>query len=192
MVALMTDLMAKLSERFGPGRYLLTPRIVDGNLYFNHDALKEKQLPPEDVASFIREWALSTGIFHAAYSRGQLLDGRVPGLLGRRVLEGYNAERSGDVVLVYKPFVLPLGGKAGTTHGGPFSYDTHVPVLLYGSAFKPGRYADDFSIPDLVPTLCAALHMNEPSGAVGKPLVRLLAEDGLITQPNPAAAARRK
>ena len=87
-------------------------------------------------------------------------------------------KRSGDVVFVLKPYSIAMGGKAGTTHGAPFSYDTHVPVLFYGSAFKHGRYADEFYITDIVPTLCAALQMNEPPGCIGKPCVKVLEEEG--------------
>lgn len=187
-IALMGDLLAKLGERFGPGKYLLTPRIVDGNLYFNHDTLREKQISAEEVAGFIREWALATGKYQAAYSRGQLLDGRTPGKLGERIFNGFNAERSGDVVLVLKPFTLPAGGKSGTTHGSPFSYDTHIPVLFYGAGFKAGRYADEFSITDIAPMLCAALRVNEPAGSIGKPLVKALADQG---PSEPASATRR-
>lgn len=187
-VAQMSDLLARLSERFGPGKYLLTPRIIDGNLYFNHDTLREKQIAAEDVAGFIREWALATGKFQAAYSRGQLLDGRAPGAWGQRIFNGFNAERSGDVVLVLKPFILPSGGKSGTTHGAPYSYDTHIPVLFYGAGFKAGRYADEFNITDIAPTLCAALRMNEPAGSIGKPLVKALADEGPSERP---AAAKR-
>jgi len=174
-VALLGDLQAKLSERFGTANVLLAKRIFDGNIYFNHDALREKNIPASDVASFIREWALSTGRYQAAYSREQLLDGRAPGLIGERVFNGYNAERSGDVVLVYKPYTINWGGKNGTTHGSPYSYDTHIPVLLYGAPFKAGRYPDEFYITDMVPTLCAALHMDQPAASIGKPFVKVLA-----------------
>ena len=184
MVSVMSELLGKLSERFGPGKYLLTPRLVDGNLYFNHDTLREKQISPEEVAGFIREWALSTGKFQAVYSRGQILEGRVPGPIGQRVFYGFNAERSGDVVLLLKPFALPSGGKSGTTHGSAYSYDTHIPVLLFGAGFKPGRYADEFSITDIVPTLCAALRMNEPAGSIGKPLVKLLVDQAMEKAPS--------
>ena len=47
----------------------------------------------------------------ACYSREQLLDGRAPGALGQLVLNGYNAERGGDVVLLVKPYFLPGSGK---------------------------------------------------------------------------------
>jgi hypothetical protein len=177
-VATMADLQAKLSERFGTPNVLLSKRFYEGNLYFNHDALRAKGIAPADVAAFIREWALADGKYQAVYTREQLLDGRAPGLIGERVLNGYNAERSGDVVVVFKPFTINWGGKTGTTHGSPYSFDTRVPVLFHGSAFKPGRYADEFYITDFVPTLCAALHMTEPPTSIGKPCVKVLADQG--------------
>lgn len=98
-----------------------------------------------------------------------------PGPLGALVSNGYNAERGGDIVLVPKPYLLPGTGKTGTTHGSPYAYDTHVPVLFFGAGFVPGRYADDFAITDIVPNLCAVLRMTEPAGCTGKPLPRPLA-----------------
>jgi predicted AlkP superfamily pyrophosphatase or phosphodiesterase len=169
-------LLQKLEERFGAGKYLLSPRMYDGQLYLNHAALNERRISAEEVSIFIRDWALSSGHFQMAYTRNQILDGRVPGPMGQRVINGFHAERSGDVVLVSKPYHIPKNPGIGTTHGSLYSYDTHIPVLFYGRIFKPGRYADDFAITDLAPTLCAALHMNEPSGSIGKPLVKLIAD----------------
>jgi hypothetical protein len=175
MPPLIDDLQAKLVERFGPGDLLLLPRAVDGHLYFDHAALRTRQIEADTVARFIRAWALDTGKFQAAFTRDQLLDGRAPGPLGQRVVRGYHAERSGDVVLILKPFTLIATAKTGTTHSTPFSYDTHIPVLFYGAPFQRGRYADEFSITDIAPTLSAALRMNEPSGSMGRPFVKALA-----------------
>ena len=79
---------------------------MEGNLYYNHDFLRENKIAPADLSNFIREWALSTGYFQAGFSREQILDGRAPGDLGERVRNGFNAARSGDMVLVYKPYTL--------------------------------------------------------------------------------------
>jgi len=171
---LMVDLLGKLDQKFGPGKYFLNPKPVEGNLYFNHQLLEEKKLAPNDLCNFIREWALDTGKFQAVYSREQLLDGRTPGQLGKTVFNGYNAERSGDVVMVTKPFLLMSGYPSGTSHGSPYSYDTHVPVCFYGSAFQPGRYADEFYITDIAPTMAAALRVEEPVGSIGLPFVKVL------------------
>ncbi len=172
-VEIVGDLLANLEAHFGPGHYLQTPRILEGNIYLNHEELKEKKLSLEEVTDFVREWALGSGKFAACYSRAQLLDGRAPGALGERVVNGYNAERSGDLVLIYKPYNITWKG-AGTTHGSPYSYDTHVPVFFYGPSFKAGRYADEFYITDIVPTLCAVMHIDEPAASIGKPFAKIL------------------
>ena len=179
MAALASDLLGRLETRFGAGRFLLTPRILEGNVYLDHEALAERHLAPEEVALAVRDWALDTGKFLAGFTRSQLLDGRAPGPVGARILNGFNAERSGDVVLVQKPFQIPGGGRGGTTHGAPFSYDTHVPILFYGAPFKPGRFADPVFVTDIAPTLSAALRMNEPALSVGKPITVILREPAL-------------
>jgi len=174
-IEVVGELMQQLETRFGPGHYLQTPKILEGNIYLNHDFLKEKNLSVAEVVDFIREWALGTGRFQDCYSRQQLLDGLAPGAIGERVLNGYNAERSGDLVLVYKPYTISWGA-SGTTHGSPYSYDVHIPVLFHGPWFKPGRYADEFYITDIVPTLCSVMHIDEPPGSIGKPFVKILSE----------------
>ncbi len=171
----MTDLMTRLDQEYGSGKYFLTPTLFYGNIYLNHDTLRDKRLSAAAVSSFIREYALGTGLFQACFTREQLLDGRAPGWIGECVLNGYNAERSGDLVLIPKPFALPGGGKTGTTHGTPYSYDTRVPILFYGKPFRPGRYPDAFYVTDMAATLATALHCEEPPGSIGTPCVRILA-----------------
>jgi predicted AlkP superfamily pyrophosphatase or phosphodiesterase len=174
LIPLMGDLFSTIENQFGEGKFLLSRQMHDGALYFDHQALKERRIDPEVLAAAIRNWALESGHFQAAYTRSQLLDGRAPGALGRLVLNGFHPERGGDVVLVKKPFQLPGTASVGTTHGAPYSYDTHVPVLFFGAAFKPGRYADKFAITDIAPTLSAALRITAPSGNTGSPLAKIL------------------
>lgn len=170
----LVELTNKLSLKFGAGSYLLTTKDYEGNLYFNHSTMSQNHVTDEQMVSYIREWAFDLGKISAVYSREQLLGGNAPGLMGRLVLNGYNPERCGDMVLILKPFILSGGSKGGTTHGSPFNYDSHVPVIFYGTPFKTGRYAEVFNITDLAPTLCAALHVEEPPGCMGKPFVKAL------------------
>jgi predicted AlkP superfamily pyrophosphatase or phosphodiesterase len=170
------ELDKQLVAQFGEGKFFLTPRPTDNQFYFDYPALRERKVDSEQLAVFLRDWAYETGEYQAAYTRTQLLEGRAPGMLGQRVINGFHAERSGDVVLIPKPFHLPNSYKNGTTHGSPYSYDAHIPIAFYGAAFKPGRYADEFYITDIAATLCSALHVTVPSGSIGKPCVEILAE----------------
>jgi len=83
-------------------------------------------------------------------------------------------ERSPDVDIVPEPFALVDGEKGGTTHGVPYTYDTHVPLVLVGLPFRPGKYQREVSITDLAPTLAEALAINPPALATGKVLVEAL------------------
>ena len=51
--------------------------------------------------------------------------------------------------------LTPLSIFAGlvATHGAPYDYDTHVPLIFYGPWFSAGRYSDFVRTVDLAPTL---------------------------------------
>ncbi|HEY0776694.1 MAG TPA: alkaline phosphatase family protein, partial [Gemmatirosa sp.] len=49
------------------------------------------------------------------------------------------------------------GGTSSATHGSPNDDDTHVPVLFWGRAFRPGEYPAFARVVDMAPTLAAAL-----------------------------------
>jgi predicted AlkP superfamily pyrophosphatase or phosphodiesterase len=79
----------------------------------------------------------------------------------------YVPKRSGDLVVSPKPGWMFAGN--GTTHGSATPDDQRVPILLYGSAFKPGRYDGPASPADIAPTLAALAGVNLPN-ADGHPL----------------------
>lgn len=171
---LMVELMSALSKAFEPQKFFLNPTLKGGQLFYNHHVLREADIDVDDIDHFIREWAFDTGIFQHVYTRGQLLDGRAPGHFGKLVFNGYNAERSADMILIAKPFMIPSRSSTGTTHGSPYAYDTHVPVMFFGQGIKPGRYTETFNITDIAPTLAAILRVEVPPGSIGRPLTKLI------------------
>ena len=107
------------------------------------------------------------------YTRAQLLDGRVPDdPWSRRVLRSFHRVRSGDVEVLLEPYWM--SSSSGTTHGTPYSYDTHIPLMAMGPGIRPGRHARAVVLNDLAPTLATMLGVETPSGASGRPLVELL------------------
>ena len=90
---------------------------------------------------------------------------------------GYLRRRSGDVLVTLLPgWFEGYSGKEtkGTTHGTPFTYDTHVPLLWYGWQVKKGASSERVSITDIAPTLAQWLHIMEPNGTTGHPLRQVL------------------
>jgi predicted AlkP superfamily pyrophosphatase or phosphodiesterase len=67
---------------------------------------------------------------------------------------GYMASRSGELMVVPKEywFMSPRNIFA-TTHGSPYEYDTHVPVIFFGGSVKAGRSKSAVTPADIAPTL---------------------------------------
>lgn len=79
----------------------------------------------------------------------------------RAVALSHAAGRSGDVMIVPKPYWLTTNSSA-TTHGTLHDYDQRVPVIFLGRPFKPGRYRDAASPADIMPTLASLIGVPMP------------------------------
>ena len=82
----------------------------------------------------------------------------------------YMSSRSGELMVVPKEHWF-LGGRnvaAGTTHGTPHEYDTHVPVILLGGSIKGGRSSSNVTPADIAPTLgsLAGVRLPQAEGHV--------------------------
>jgi hypothetical protein len=119
------------------------------------------------------------------YTREQLLSGEVaPDTIGRRILRGYNLTRSGDLEIVLEPYWMRVA--SGTTHGTPYAYDTHVPLVFMGPGIRPGRYDATVALNDLAPTVATLLAIETPSGSQGRVLNEIL----LPVAPEPVSSTR--
>jgi len=83
--------------------------------------------------------------------------------------KGFNAKRSGDVLVNYQPSWVDFP-HYGTTHGSPYSYDTHVPLLFYGWNIQHGSSSEQIYITDVAATLAMMLNIQFPNGCTGKPI----------------------
>ncbi|MEN3338674.1 MAG: hypothetical protein V7647_2350 [Acidobacteriota bacterium] len=162
-----------LEERFGAGKWLLA--TAGTAPYLNYALMAEKKLDPADVRRVAADAARSAVGAHVArvYTRDQLLRAEVPDdLIGRRVLRGFNASRSGDLEIILEPFWIR--GATGTTHGTPYNYDASVPLILMGPGVVPGRYVSAVALNDAAPTISAILNIPAPSASVGRVLMEAL------------------
>jgi predicted AlkP superfamily pyrophosphatase or phosphodiesterase len=144
---------------------------VAGDVYIDHG------LRPGDRASVLRE-ALDMYRAHpqvqAAYSRDQIARTAMPGgdptrwSLLERARASYDPERSGDILVMLKPHVMPIAApKAGyvATHGSPWDYDRRVPILFWRRGMAPANLQQPAETVDILPTAAAMLGLP---GGVGK------------------------
>ena len=79
----------------------------------------------------------------------------------------YFPQRSGDIQLVLQPGYI-AGDGLGTSHGLWNPYDAHIPLLWYGWNIKAGKTNRETYMTDIAATVAALLHIQMPSGCVGK------------------------
>jgi hypothetical protein len=171
----------RIRARFGkPGDKDTTADYVqtfsNGQLYFNHLALERDGVRAEEVERVAGEAALTVPGVARYFTRTQLVAGAVSAAdaTARRVLHGYNPRRSGDVVIMQESFKYLSDYVSVATHGAPYTYDTHVPLVIMGGGVAPGRYLSPATPADIAPTLARLLNVQAPSNAVGRVLSEAL------------------
>jgi predicted AlkP superfamily pyrophosphatase or phosphodiesterase len=158
-----------LKQRFGDEKWVL--EFVNDQFYLDRKLIAERKLNVSDFERVAGEAALTVPGIVDFFTRTQILEGRMPSNnVARRVVNGFSRARSGDVWIVNKPFTFVAEGRLPTTHGSPYNYDTHVPVILFGAGVRPGRYHMECAPTDIAPTLAALLGIEPPPVRVGRVL----------------------
>jgi hypothetical protein len=88
----------------------------------------------------------------------------------RDARNAYVPGRSGDLFIVPRYGVLFSATGLGTSHGTPWEYDTHVPLIFWGAGIKPRMVSSPTTPYDLAPTLAHLLCVRLPD-ATGTPLL---------------------
>jgi predicted AlkP superfamily pyrophosphatase or phosphodiesterase len=149
--------------------------FINGNLYFDRAALKRDGVRLEDIEQLACDAATTVRGISRCFTRAQIEAGGVSDrdLIGRRVAHGFYPSRSGDIIMVAEPFKY-LASSETATHGTPYTYDTHVPLIIMGPGIEPGRYLQPSTTADIAPTLASLLRIQTPSNSIGRILIEAL------------------
>lgn len=157
-----------LDEKFGqrdaaPGQWV--EAIGFPWVYLNQKSIARHGIPRTEIEDAAAQWLGHRPLSQAAYPRAVLAGPPLADPIGRAAQLSYHPDRSGDVLIVTKPYALPLGWPSvGTSHGTPHPYDTHVPILAYGHGIPALKKRGDRTNALIVaPIVCRALGIKAPS-----------------------------
>jgi predicted AlkP superfamily pyrophosphatase or phosphodiesterase len=151
----------------------LVTAFSNQQVYLNDKVLEERKLDREDVQQTIAQYMLRLeGVASTATSLAMQRYEYTQGLNGL-IQKGYHARRSGDVMVNLLPQWMQYS-KTGTTHGSPYTYDTHVPLIWYGWKIPAGSTIKYVAITDIAPTLAFILKTSLPNGNTGSPIEALV------------------
>ena len=173
----MAALQADLRTAFKVDRDLLLPTPEPNTIYLNEAAVQAANLDRGGVLRRAQVWLRARPEVADAFTAEELM-ATDPAATGSprdsslRVLlrRSFHPERSGDILVAVKPFVVfgtpPTDYPTG--HGTPNAYDRRVPLIFWGP-WQSGQRRDPVRTVDLAPTLAHELGIK-PGAVDGKAL----------------------
>ena len=152
----------------------LVENLSNYQLFFNHDLIKEHQLNLIEIENSAVNFMLGQQGIVKAVSATSMKSAEFTDKIMGNVQRGFHQVRSGDVLFVLAPGWINKWTKKGTTHGSPYNYDTHVPLLWYGTNIKQGVRTKQVAIADIAATLSVLLNIALPSACDGKVIEELV------------------
>ena len=119
-----------LTKKYGAPanrKWVLSP--IEYGIYLDYSVIDAKKLSRAEVVATVADVVRALPHVFRAYTRDNLLRGELQNdFVGKHVTNGFFAQRAPDVAYIPEPYWMD--SKTGTTHGTPFGYDTHVPVIF--------------------------------------------------------------
>ncbi|MDJ0787084.1 MAG: alkaline phosphatase family protein [Myxococcota bacterium] len=172
--------IAALESRFGVGQGLIRA-FTSPYVHLDRARIAEAGADPVAVELAVAEEIEKMPEVAAAVPRSRLLEGALPdSFIHRAVAHNFHRARSGDIHVVFESnsFINDFDSLVvAATHGSPYRYDTHVPLVFAGPGIPAQRVQRRVLTVDVAPTLAALIGIEAPSGAEGRVLPEVFATD---------------
>lgn len=145
------------------------------NVFFNKQIIKDKKLDLVKVKQAFKEFLISQPQVKKVYTEEEILANSGNDYYLNFVAKGFDVTQNGDLVIIDKPGDIEYS-TTGTSHGTPYSYDTHVPAVFYGWHIKKGESYDKKAITEIAPTIAQKIKVTFPNGTEAKVLQEVLDE----------------
>ena len=153
----------------------LIENVSNLQVFLNHSLMQTKKISESDIDRIFKTQLNNLEGIHDILNAADLGNCSWVNLECQLIKNGYNNKRSGDFILLSEPgWIADYSIKGGTTHGSPYLYDTHVPMLWLGWKIPNGISYQRTETPDIAPTLALLLGITAPNGTTGTPMVTLL------------------
>lgn len=165
------DIMSELNETarkvfgFNP-----IEKWVNNQIYLNDSSLKAHQLKLEDAYTILSQSINSLDWVHTCLPTHEVSTSieHAPSFV-----ENGLTKLSGDLTIIMEDNHL-IYGKYGSSHGSMYTYDTHVPLIFFGSNISHQTIYEKTEMTQLAPTLSFLLKISLPHSAFNQTLTQLL------------------
>lgn len=162
-----------LKEEFGKENLIIS--LMNYQVHLNYAEIETSKLDEEKIKkSIIKMLRHEDGVAYVVDMEGGE-NMMVPTEIREKIINGYNRKRSGAIQIITEPqWYDGTPRSTGTTHGTWTPYDSHIPLVFMGWGIQPGKTNKVVHITDIAPTISSLLHVMEPNGSIGQPIVDVL------------------
>ncbi len=96
-----------------------------------------------------------------------ILGGKDTTKINNRLRNMIHPDLTPEIFPIVSPNYL-YRGPLGTSHGSPYDYDTHVPMIFSRKGFRAKQKSKPFATIDIAPTIAKYLNMDVPEYCDGK------------------------
>jgi len=142
------------------------------NIYLDYDEIENLNIYRAEVEQSIKNYLIfNVPEIVDVYTRSELELMTSSRGENNYLLNGFNKKRSGDILYSLKPNYLNWEKKYGAQHGSRHEYDSHIPMIFYGTNIPAKTSNEEVYIIDIAATICDLIGVNKPSNCIGKPLL---------------------
>ncbi len=161
-----------LNVRYGAGDWVLS--CEDKCLWLNHNLIYERGLNLSEVQNEVAIFAMQfSGVSHALAATAMRTSYFGSGY-ARKMQNGFYPRRSGDVILNFVPGCIEERDGCVSLSGSLYGYDTHVPLIFYGTGIRPQRIGRRVEMTAVTPTLARIAGITEPAASEGEVLEEIV------------------
>jgi len=154
-----------LGAIYGQGNYVET--TFRSQFFLNHKLLETKRISISEATSRAQEMLSMMSGVRNVYTSVQLLTSQNQQI--ERIRNGYNAERSGDLVVETAPGWRILNEDTQESEQPVSSY-TQFPILIFGAGTKAARISTPVSTCRIAPTIARCIRIRAPNACSAEPL----------------------
>ena len=145
----------------------------DRQFFLNRTLIEDARLSLDDVQKRVARFLVQFSGVSAAYPYSAFESNDFGSGNMRRIMNNFNPQRSGDVIIALSPGWVERELDYVTNHNSPYECDSHVPLIWYGWAVNRATVSRKINMTDIAATLSALCKTSFPNACTGEPMVEL-------------------
>ena len=143
-------LRSYLNAVYGEGDWV--KGYSERQVFLNRTLIEDARIPLEEVqkkvARFLVQFSgVAAAYPYSAFEANDFGNGNL-----KRIINNFNPQRSGDVIVTLNPGWVEKEGDYVTNHNSPYEYDSHVPLIWYGWTVNRATVTRKVNMTDIAAT----------------------------------------